>query len=233
LLDIAAGPEYNLVMANLADDSIPTRQTLLERLKNLDDQPSWQDFFDTYWRLIYSVAIKAGLTEAEAQDVVQETVMAVTRKIADFKPDPSFGSFKSWLLLITRRRIADQFRKRPSDLVPRSDRSDDTTRTPTVERVPDPASLDWESAWDQQWQKNLVELAMERVKEQASPKEYLLFHQQVVKEWPAGKVASKYNVSRASVYMAKYRIGRLIKEEVRRLERRGQPEGQGQRARVW
>ena len=57
--------------------TIATRASLLVRLKDREDQASWQEFFDTYWRLIYSVATKAGLNDAEAQDVVQETVISV------------------------------------------------------------------------------------------------------------------------------------------------------------
>src|SRR6059058_5511900 len=90
---------------------IPTRRSLLSRLKQWDDQESWQDFFNTYWRLIYSVARRAGLGDGEAQDVVQETVAAVARQMPNFKYDPQAGSFKSWLLLITRRRILDHLRK--------------------------------------------------------------------------------------------------------------------------
>ena len=56
----------NGVMTMLAEDSIPTRYSLLSRLQDRDDQDSWKDFFDTYWRLIYSFAIKSGLTDAEA-----------------------------------------------------------------------------------------------------------------------------------------------------------------------
>ena len=56
-------------------DFIPTRRTLLSRLKNFDDHLSWRNFFDTYWKLIYSVALKSGLRDAEAQEVVQETVI--------------------------------------------------------------------------------------------------------------------------------------------------------------
>jgi hypothetical protein len=52
---------------------IPTRATLIEKLKNWENQTSWREFFDTYWQLIYCVARKAGLTNVEAQDVVQET----------------------------------------------------------------------------------------------------------------------------------------------------------------
>src|ERR1051325_10984134 len=52
------------------DELLPTRWTLVERLKNWDDQESWRQFFDTYWRLIYGVALKAGLTESEAQEEI-------------------------------------------------------------------------------------------------------------------------------------------------------------------
>jgi RNA polymerase sigma-70 factor (ECF subfamily) len=62
-----------------AEPFIATRWSLLSRLRNLDDQASWQDFFNTYWKLIYGVALKAGLNDAEAQDVVQETVLTVVR----------------------------------------------------------------------------------------------------------------------------------------------------------
>jgi len=64
-------------MVQPRDELIPTRATLIQRLKNWQDQASWQDFFDTYWKLIFTVAIQAGLTEVEAQDVVQETMFSV------------------------------------------------------------------------------------------------------------------------------------------------------------
>src|ERR1017187_727339 len=103
----------NCVMTLLVEDPIPTRYTLLSRLEDRGDQDSWKDFFDTYWRLIYSVAVKSGLTEAEAQDVVQETIISVARDIHKFKRDRALGSFKGWLRNLTRWRIADQLRKRP------------------------------------------------------------------------------------------------------------------------
>ena len=84
------------------EDFIPTRYSLLSRLQNWDDQDSWKDFFDTYWRLIYSIALKSGLTEAEAQDVVQETIICVANDIEKFKRDRTLGSFKGWLRNLTR-----------------------------------------------------------------------------------------------------------------------------------
>jgi len=116
-------------MKNNQDELIPTRWTLIEKLKNWDDQESWREFFDTYWKLIYGVAIKSGLTHPEAQDAVQETVMSVCRNMPNFKADPSFGSFKSWLLNLTRWRIVDQIRKRPAS------RPADTGRVWTVPQL--------------------------------------------------------------------------------------------------
>src|SRR5687767_3382272 len=95
-----------------AEEFLPTRLTLLSRLKDLGDSASWQTFFDTYWRLIFSVARKAGLSEAEAHDVVQETIIAVSKQMPGFRYDRARGSFKSWLLTITHRRIHDHLRKR-------------------------------------------------------------------------------------------------------------------------
>src|SRR5580704_8899093 len=113
-----------------------TRRSLVDRLANWDDQRRWQDFFDTYWKLIYSAARKSGLTDSEAQEVVQETVITVAKKIDKLRYDPALGSFKGWLLQITRWRIADQFRKREPGNEKRP-RSTDDRATATIERVPD------------------------------------------------------------------------------------------------
>ncbi|MHC1764263.1 MAG: hypothetical protein AB9869_08150 [Verrucomicrobiia bacterium] len=54
------------------DDFLPTHQSLLSRLRSWRNEESGQEFFDTYSRLIYRMAVKTGLSDAEAQDVVQE-----------------------------------------------------------------------------------------------------------------------------------------------------------------
>lgn len=200
-------------------DTIPTRQSLLERLKNWEDQKSWLDFFNTYWKLIYGVARQMGLSDAEAQDVVQETLIAVAKKMGQFKTDPAHGSFKSWLLLITRRRIHDQFRRRASQPGLARDPADETPRTATVETLPDMAQPALESIWQEEWEQNLVSVALERVKQVVSAKQFLLFYQQAFKEWPAAKVAEQYGVSLAQAYMAKYRVGRALKREMKKMEK--------------
>jgi RNA polymerase sigma factor (sigma-70 family) len=198
-------------MTNGTSEFIPTRSSLLSRLKDWDDAESWHEFFQTYWKLIYNTAIKAGLSDAEAQDVVQDTVVSVAKKMRDFKYDPALGSFKGWLLQLTSWRILNQLKKRAPGQSSRVSRSDDTPRTSTVERVPDPASMDMAAYWDSEWQKNLVDAAIEQ---------YEIFHLHVVRQLPAAKVAATLNVNLGRVYLAKHRVSALVKKEVRRLEKR-------------
>jgi RNA polymerase sigma-70 factor (ECF subfamily) len=114
---------------------------LLSRLKDWNDQEGWKVFFDTYWRLIYHTAVKAGLTDAEAQDAVQETVISVMKSMPTFEYDSQNGSFKSWLLRLTSWRITDQLRKRQRGIEAPKREPRTSTRTATVERVADPAGL--------------------------------------------------------------------------------------------
>src|SRR5215468_1166948 len=151
-------------------DLIPTRESLLSRLKNWEDHDSWQDFFDTYWRLIYSMARKADLTDAEAQDIVQETVISVARKIEGFQYDPAVCSFKTWMLRLTRWRIINQLKKRSRD------HASDQFLPPGTGEPPDPPEItvgfDLEAIWNREWEKNLLDAALERVKRQVPPEQF-------------------------------------------------------------
>ena len=205
-------------MVKSPDISIPTRQSLLNRLKNWEDQQSWQDFFNTYWRLIYGVAIKAGLSDAEAQEVVQETFIAVSKKMQDFEYDPSIGSFKSWLLQSTRWRILDQFRKRCKAPLANGRRSESTDRTSTIERIPDPAGIKLEEIWDAEWEKAIFDAALEKVRHYAKAAQYQLFDLYVIKHLPVLKVARLLGVNVGRVYLAKHRISALLRKEMKGLK---------------
>src|SRR5258708_25376155 len=89
-------------------DLIPTRQSLLTRLKDWNDQEGWRDFFDTYWKLIYCFAIKKGLNDSEAQDVVQETVFSVLKNLPNF--DSHKSPFNISLFQLTDFRVTDPLR---------------------------------------------------------------------------------------------------------------------------
>ena len=201
------------------EDLIPTRYSLLSRLQNWDDQESWKSFFDTYWRLIYSIALKSGLTDAEAQDVVQETIICVAKDINKFKRDRKLGSFKGWLRNLTRWRIADQLRKRKPNLSGEDGSAGESTNWIELAEIPDPADAGLENLWEAEWQTNLMEAALERVRHRVKEEHYQMFDLNVVRQWPANKVARLLEVNIAQVYLAKHRIMALLKREVRLLEK--------------
>ena len=199
---------------------LATRQSLVERLADWNDRKRWQQFFDSYWRLIHHAARQAGLTESEAQEVVQETLITVAKKIDRLKYDPALGSFKGWLLNITRWRIADQFRKRKkAGEQGAPTRGREPNETATIERIADPAGFDLDAAWDEEWRANLLQAATARVKKKVSAKQYQIFDCYVLKQWPVQKVARELRVSVAQVYLAKHRLGALLKKEFVKVER--------------
>ena len=202
-------------------DPDATRSSLLRRLKNWDDQSGWQEFFDTYWKLIYAVALKAGLSDAEAHDVVQETVVGVAKQMREGGYDRTKSSFKSWLCMITRRRIVDHLRRRKPEELLRASRppGDTSTGTDTIHRVADPAKVEFETVWSEEWHKNLVDIAIERVKEQISSKQFQVFDLYVLKNMPLRRVTQILHVSATLVYVTKHRVNALIRREARRLDK--------------
>jgi len=204
-------------------ESIPTRASLLQRLKDLDDQSSWNEFYDIYHDLIFSVARRAGLSEVEAAEVVQDTLVSVARKMPGFTYDPAKDSFRGWLLTVTRWRILDQMAKRPGQArrEPRLSsplQPEQQTRTATIDRVPDPAGLDLAAIWEEEWETQVLQTALARIKRQVHPKHYQIYHLHVVLGQPVQEVARVLEVNVAQIYLAKHRVGKLLKKEVVRLK---------------
>jgi RNA polymerase sigma-70 factor (ECF subfamily) len=195
-----------------------TRKSLIARLDNWEDQKTWDEFYQTYWRLIYSVAIKAGLRPEEAFDCVQETILSIAKQSKKKLYDPEQGSFKTWLMNMTRWRINDQFRKRKKDTAMAGGDWDDDRKTAVIDRIEDPNGDVLSRLWDVEWKKNVADAALARVKAQVSPKQYQIFDFYVIRQWDAQKVQKKLNVSMAQVYLAKHRVGAVLKKELAKLE---------------
>lgn len=201
------------------EELLPTRSSLLGRLRDWEDQASWREFFNTYWKFIYGVAIRSGLSDQEAEDVVQETVLSVAKKMPEFVYDPARCSFKGWLMHVTRLRIKDQLRRRQPAFqqAPAGDR--ESRETPTVERVADPAAgAELNATWDEEWERNLVDAAMERVKLRVKPEHYQIFYLSAVKGLGTREVAKMLHVSFGQVYLVRHRLAKDVKREVERLK---------------
>ena len=192
-------------------DIIPTRQSLLSRLRDWNDGASWQEFFDTYWKLIFRTARGAGLGMTEAEEVAQDTLISVSKAIPTFRYDPKRGTFKAWLRTATIWRIRDRLRKEQNQRTIPLELCTEYGISATAE---DPIARNWDS----DWQMSLKNAAIERVKKKVPPKQFQIFDLAFVKEWPTERIAQTFNVRPGYVYLVKFRVKTQLKLELRKLE---------------
>jgi len=195
-----------------------TRSSLIKRLPDWEDADSWQEFYDTYWRLIFNSALRKGLTRTEAEEVLQNTLLKISKNIHKFKRGKERGSFTAWLCKTTGWLINDQFRKRrPEEIQPEHVRKDQETRTDPIERLPDPSIS--QETWTRDWEENLLQVALERAKRAVEPLVFQLFDLHARQAWTASKVADRLGVKLSQVYSAKYKVSEILKKEVDRLRK--------------
>jgi RNA polymerase sigma factor (sigma-70 family) len=206
-----------MAIAGNFDDPYATRRSLLSRVKNPEDQESWELFYDTYRKMVHSVAAKAGLNHVECEEVVQETFIALAKKMPDFQYDPN-KSFRSWLSHTTGFKIKDQFRRRKRNQAVDNPKTQEG-RTRTIERIADPASVDVDDIFATEWRERVLELAVEKLKKQVTPGQFQIFDLYVVKKWPVRKVAATLGISSGRVYLAKHRLWKLVEKEVKALDK--------------
>jgi RNA polymerase sigma factor (sigma-70 family) len=204
----------------MQDDRDATRSSLLTRLRDWDDETTWNQFFSQYSSLIRTVAGRLGLSEADINDVVQETIIALANQIQTFHYNRADGSFRGLLAQIARRRAIDLLRKRSREAhQPLGDQSGMCKLEKFREHaVPTPDQI-----WTARWKEGVYDLALEEVRNSSNPKHFQIFDLYVIQGRPPVEIAQTLRVSRAQVYIAKQRISLRIQKEVRRLKQHFDP----------
>ncbi|MCP5517647.1 MAG: sigma-70 family RNA polymerase sigma factor [Verrucomicrobiales bacterium] len=198
-------------------ETIQTRRTLLDRVRQPDDDDSWREFCGLYGGFLMRLARSAGLNELEAEEAVHETFVGVYRNLDRFTYDPERCSFKCWLSQMAHWRIMDQFRRRhgtsPMTM------SEEQLRVDRHESAELPAPDEFERAWEREWRLWIIQQATQRTRSLVKPKQFQVFQLHVLKEQPVGVVARRLGVSQAQVYVAKLRVGRVFARQIKALER--------------
>jgi len=214
-------PEPGNTTPEKTDSSPQTRKTLIEKLDNWSDWSSWDEFYRTYSGFVFHVARKSGLSDDEASDVVQETFIGVAKNLQKKKFDTSQGSFKSFLLNQARWRILDQFRrkKKQRDREANIHFDEDERNTAPIDRCADPRGVALEELWDREWREQIMEIALRRVRSLVSPRQFQIFSCYVLNSWSVERLKDELGVNAAQVYLAKHRVGRLLRKEAARLSK--------------
>jgi RNA polymerase sigma factor (sigma-70 family) len=193
-------------------DSPQTRASLLVRVRDPRDADAWREFAALYVPLIGAFARRRGLQDADADDLSQLVLQAVSGAIRRFEYDPRRGSFRAWLLTVTRNQLG-KFRARQRREPPGSG---DTDALDRLEEQAAPAE-DVE-LWDQEYRRQRFRWAAERVQGEVELASWQAFWQTAVEGRPAAEVANEIGLSVGALYTAKSRVLDRIRKQIQQLE---------------
>lgn len=189
-----------------------TSVTLLGRLRqNPSDVGAWNEFVRRYGRRIYLWCRNWSLQDADAQDVTQNVLLEIAKKMRSFTYDPS-RSFRAWLKTLAHGAWCDFVASRRS----RQPGSGDSAVHDLLQAIPAPD--DFARQVEEQYDTELLEAATIQVRLRIQPQTWEIFRLLVYEEWSGAGVAALMNVNVATVYMAKSRVQKMLKEEIARLE---------------
>jgi RNA polymerase sigma-70 factor (ECF subfamily) len=183
-----------------------TSASLLERLRRPDDHDAWQRFVALYTPLLYFWACRMGARGHDAADLVQEVFTAVLVAMPTFHPDPT-RSFRSWLRTVALNKWRDHQRRQA--VVGRAGNDVGLDEA----EVPDNVAALWES----EFQQHLAGRALDLMQSDFEPKTWRACWAQVVEGKPAEQVAQELGLSLASVYAARSRVLRRLRQELNGL----------------
>ena len=180
-----------------------TSSSLLRRLRNPADQASWGEFVALYEPLLIRYVRKKGLSEHDAQDVVQGIFIALLRKLPTFELDRGKGRFRTWLWQVTHNAVVDwaRSRKRAKALV-------EKVREGWQEGAEEP-----DAEWDSELQKRVLEYAMQKVKERTNPATWACFEQHLLKGRAGAEVGAELGLPANTVYVYAARVMARVREQ--------------------
>ena len=199
-------------MSEKSENSIfKTSNTLLDRVKNPDDKSAWNEFVNYYEQYIYNIIRHIGLPEQDAQELCQDTLLKLWKKLPDFVYDRNRGKFRSWLGVMIRNQCNRHFQKQ---------KRKETVIDPNNEILEDESDYtenhNIDMIIENEWNSYISNLAWENVKKrfkENSQKAFLLHLDEV----PIEKIAEECNIKSNTVYVSINRVQMHLKEEIKRL----------------
>lgn len=191
-----------------------TRASLIVRLPNAADAAAWEEVVSVYGPLVYRLARRQGLQPADADDLVQEVLIAVSRSVGQWLDKPERGRFRAWLFRIARN-TAINFLTRPKHR-PQSAGGSDAANT----MAEYPAANGTPHEFDLEYRREVFRWASRQVRETVAEKTWQAFWQSTVEGRPIADVAEALGMAKGSVYVARGRVMLRLQAATRELEER-------------
>lgn len=191
---------------------LDTSASLLERLRERPDAASWDRLVGLYGPWLRGWLHRQGVRPEDADDLVQDVLTILVRELPHFHYEPGRGSFRGWLRTITRNRLRMFWRARQTLPVATGD-SDFAHR---LQQLEDPNGS-WDRLWDREHDRHVAHRLLELIEPEFEPATWLAFRRVALEGTPATAVAAELAISLNAVYLAKYRVLRRLRQEMRGL----------------
>lgn len=182
-------------------ENTKTRLTLLLRIREPADARAWREFSDLYLPLLKRFIRLNGVSDSDVDDVGQEVMRTVAKAIRSFEYDPERGTFRSWLFIVTRSRVAKHFKK-----LARTPSAKAEGGSQEIERLQDGAAEKQEEEWEKAYRLRMFEWAAPQVRQQVKEKTWRAFWMTAVEGRSPEEVAGALEMTLGGVYVARSRV---------------------------
>jgi RNA polymerase sigma-70 factor (ECF subfamily) len=190
-----------------------TRESLLARLRSPANREAWDQFALVYRPVVYRLARRRGLQDADAQDLAQRVLMAVSSAIGSYEKSNESVRFRHWLRRVARNAIVNALSRRPHDRA-----AGGTTVHELLIEQPDhdPGS---DAQIELEYRRELYLRAARIVRDDVESHTWQAFEMTVIENRDIDEAARKLGKSVGTIYAARSRIMRRLRDAVHELEK--------------
>jgi RNA polymerase sigma-70 factor (ECF subfamily) len=190
-----------------------TRYSLLLRIADPQNHAAWQQFVEIYEPLVYRLARRQGLQDADAHNLCQEVFQAVAKSARQWTRDTCPGSFRGWLFRVARNLVVDTFRAQRREV--RGTGNSGVQQL--LENVPGDAGEQGHSV-ETEYRRHLLSVAARLVQGEFSESTWLAFWRTAVESREVADVAAELGMSTGAVYIARSRVVARLNRRVKQIE---------------
>jgi len=196
------------------EEILPTRETLLQRVRRRYDEAAWEEFVCHYRGYVYNVATRMGLNHHDAEEIVQNVMLELWKKLPEFEYDSTKGRFRGWLCGVVSNKVKLLWRRKSRDLGRLTPGQQEELAGYLHEIQTSPT----QKMADEEWVTYIITMAWDNVRDEFGENEGKAF-EMVSKGASVDEVSEALGISTSSVYVYKKRVTDRLKKEVARLNR--------------
>lgn len=193
-----------------------TDHSLIDRVKDTTDGASWHEFVGIYQPVVYRLARRRGMQDADAQDVVQQVFASIARSLDRWQAEDDGPPFRAWLTTIARNAVNTALSRRRPD-----QGSGATSVAEVLEHLPAAQPTDAELLVEAR--REIVRWAAEQIRSEFSELTWEIFWKTAMQQVPMAEVAKLSGKSIGAIYVTRHRVLSRLKEKIEEVSNHWEP----------